>query len=138
VNMPPKKTGSKSGPGKDEVRTTKACANATSFKPGNPGGPGRGNKKPRPEDAGDWRLLEDCDWVLDHPNDPTPDNAIRKALQAKIKAEPWEFIKEYNALCRRLKVGNRADEAATVARDADDGESKVEETIERILKELSA
>jgi hypothetical protein len=111
--------------------------NPGSFKPGNPGGPGRGNKKPRPEDAGDWKLLEDVEWVLDHPNDP-PENAIRKALQAKIKDEPWEFIKEYNALCRRLKVGNRADDAATVARDSDDGERKVEETIERILQELQA
>ncbi len=127
--MPPKKTADESAP--------KKKPNATSFKPGNPGGPGRGNRKPRPEDAGDWRLLDDMDWVHDNPNG-APENAIQKALQAKLKDEPWEFIKEYNALCRRLKVGNRADEEATAARDADPGESKVDETIERILKELCA
>ena len=111
--------------------------NPGSFKKGNPGGPGRGNKKPRPEDAGDWQLLADMEWVYDHPNE-TPQNAIQKVLQAKIKDEPWEWIKEYNALCRRLKVGNRADEAATVARESDAGEARVEETITKILREIAA
>lgn len=114
--------------------TVAKAVNPGSFKPGNPGGPGRGNKKKRPEDDGDWRLLEDMEWVHDHPNEPT--TGVRAELQKKLKTEVWEWIKEYNAVCRRLKVGNRADDLATVARETDAGEQKVEETILRILEEV--
>lgn len=121
-NGEPKKTGSKKGMGEG--------SKATQFKPGQRGGPGRGNKKPKPKLVGD--MVAAMEQVL-YTAEQASDSPLVKGLRKRAHDEPLKFLDQYMKV--KESAGGTEHESHAEMGSVGPKEVALEELAEKLLSE---